>query len=506
MRMGQGMSGLRPRLVSAARSPWVRLLMLGLLLGFAFQGTRGLWSTDEGRYVDGALQMLASGNYLIPAYSPDRINLSKPPLTYWVIAGAVASMGYNTWAVRTPYALAFVLTLLALYAMGLRLLPGRPWLPGLIYGCAALPMLSANVINTDVLLTLCEALAALGFVRWAFGMKRGRRCDSVLMWLGLGLAFLTKGPPGLILLLAAIPFVLLRDGWRALGRLFHPYGLAVFLVVGFGWYAAVIVHDPRALHDFLYKEVYERIFTAALQRNPGAWGWLKVYWPVFVIGLLPWWPVALWYLRRGVPMRNPRPWLRQHPADWFLLLWLLVPLLVFCLAQSRLPLYLLPLFLPLSLLLASAGRNVIDLHKPVQRNLLVAWVALLLIAKGAVACFVHPVSDHRLGARQLASVTRTDTYAALVFVENVNTNYEVEERTPWGLRLYLRKPVYGLAWYGPRHAARLCHAAHADSSALLLLAAPVANEALHAIDAQCPVRAMTRLGIWQQRQLVLVRS
>lgn len=480
--------------------------MLGLLLGFAFQGTRGLWSTDEGRYVDGALQMLESGNYLVPAYSPDRINLSKPPVTYWVIAGAVATMGYNTWAVRAPYALAFVLTLLALYAMGLRLLPERPWLPGLIYGCAVLPVLSANVVNTDVLLTLCEALAALGFVRWAFGTKRGRRRDAVLMWLGLGLAFLTKGPPGLILLLAAIPFVLLRDGWRALGRLFHPYGLAVFLVVGLAWYAAVILHDPHALHYFLYREVYERIFTAALRRNPGPWGWAKVYGPTLVIGMLPWWPVAFHGLRRGVPVRSLWPWLRQHPAEWFLLLWLLLPLLVFCIAQSRLPLYLLPLFLPLSLLLAAGGRSAIDLRKPAQRNLLIAWVILLLIAKGEVACFVHPVSDHRLAARQLASVTRADSYAALVFVENVDTNYKVEERTPWGLRLYLRKPVYGLAWHGPMHTARLCRAAHANPSALLLLADPAANEALRTIDAHCPVRAMTHLGTWRQRELVLVRN
>jgi 4-amino-4-deoxy-L-arabinose transferase-like glycosyltransferase len=35
-----------------------------------------------------------------------------------------------------------------------------------------------------------------------------------------------------------------------------------------------------------------------------------------------------------------------------LLAWLLLPLLVFCLARSRLPLYILPLFLPLAVIVA----------------------------------------------------------------------------------------------------------------------------------------------------------
>lgn len=485
-----------------ARKPWVRLLLLALVLGFAFQGTRALWSTDEGRYVDGALQMLASGDYLVPAYSPDRINLSKPPLTYWTIAGAIALFGHDTWAVRAPYAVAFALTVMLLYAMGTRLVPERPWLPGLLYACSVLPFLSANVVSTDVLLTLCEALAALGFVRLEFGNRHeSQRWNAVLMWLGLGLAFLTKGPPGLILLLAAVPFVAVHGRWRGLRRLFQPLGLLVFGVVGLGWYLAVIVHDPHALHYFLYREVYERIFTAALRRNPGPWGWAAVYLPAFAIGLLPWWPLAL----RGLPhCLRTRNWLRRlrgDPPRLFLLLWFVVPLAVFCLARSRLPLYVLPLFLPLALLLAHARWPAVDLHKPLQLGLLVAWLVLLVALKGGVSTFAHPVSDHRVAARQLAVVTRGQRYDALVFVENVDTDYEVEERTPWGLRLYLRKPVYGLAWYAADRDKRLCRALRLNRSALLLLAAPVAQQALGVIASECPVHTLVPVGTWRHRRL-----
>lgn len=495
------MIAVRPSRVLALR-PWVYLLALGLLLGFAFQGTRALWSTDEGRYVDGAIQMLDSGNFLVPAYSPDRINLSKPPMTNWVIAGAIAALGYNTWAVRTPYALAFVLTLMALYAMGTRLLPDRPWLAGLIYACAAAPFMSANVVNTDVLLTLFEAVAALGFVRLAFGdPTHPHRRDAVLMWSGLGLAFMTKGPPGLILLLAVIPFIGLRDGWRGLGQVFQPLGLAAFAVIGLTWYAALVIHDPRALHVFLYREVYERIFTAVLQRNPGPWGWATVYGPMLAIGLLPWWPAVLRNLWHPRTRWNPWPWLQAHPEKLFLLLWLLIPLVVFCLARSRLPLYILPLFLPFSLLLASGRHPANDLHKSVWRGLLVVWVLVLLAAKGGVAYAVHPQSDHRRAAGELAAIAAPATYDALIFVENADTAYQVQERTPWGLRLYLRKPVYGLAWYAPGHAGRLCRAVRANHAALLLLAIPTPRQAIDTIDRRCPVRTMVPLGTWRHHEL-----
>jgi 4-amino-4-deoxy-L-arabinose transferase and related glycosyltransferases of PMT family len=70
---------------------WLGVLLL--VLGFSFQGTRGLWNTDEGRYVDNALQMVDSGNYLVPAYNADHLNFSKPPLVLWAIAASVRVMG-----------------------------------------------------------------------------------------------------------------------------------------------------------------------------------------------------------------------------------------------------------------------------------------------------------------------------------------------------------------------------------------------------------------------------
>lgn len=459
-----------------------------------------MWSPDEGRYVAGALQMLDSGNLLAPAYSPDRVNFSKPPLTYWVIAGSMKVFGRNTWAARTPYALAFLGTLLLLFAMGRLLIPRKPWLPALVYGCAVLPFFSANIISTDVLLTLFEALAMLGFLQAAFGGRHRSRALA-LMWGGFGLAFLTKGPPGLIPLLAILPFVFSRDGWRGVGRLFTLPGALIFFIVGFAWYVAAILSYPGLLHYFTHTEVYDRLFTGAQKRHPGDFGWAVVYVPALVVGSLPWW-AALWRgVRATLTRGNLRHWRGLHTPAWFLLLWLLLPLIVFCLAQSRLPLYVLPLFLPLSLLLSLMLRRSVDLAVTRQRVLLALWLLLLLGIKAFAAYGLHTSNDNRKAARELEVVASAHRYASVIFVEDTALDYTIEQRTPWGLRLYLSKPIYGIAWRAGNANSTLCRAVRNHGSALLVIEPTVSAQAVAVALSGCSLPARQGVGSWRNHTL-----
>ncbi|WP_329741855.1 glycosyltransferase family 39 protein [Dyella sp. A6] len=488
-----------------SRRTLLALLLLGLVLGFAFQGSRGLWSPDEGRYVDGAVQMLDSGNWLAPAYSPERLNFSKPPVTYWLIASSLKVFGRNTWAARTPYALAFVATLLLLYGMGRTLVPDRPWLPALVYALAPLPFLAANGVSTDAFLALFEALAMLGFVRAAFGAETKPPLHwIVLMWCGFGLAFLTKGPPGLIPLLGVLPFIQRRDGWRGLGRYFHPVGLAVFLVVGGAWYVLAMQRYPWLLHYFLHREVYDRMFTAVQRRHPGPFGWIVAYVPTLVIGSLPWWPMLLGRKARSAladAWREVRA--RRDSPGRFLLLWLLLPLLVFCLVQSRLPLYILPLFVPLSLLLARALRDHVDLRSTRQRWVLGLWFVALLAIKASLAWFVHLPTDDRATAGQLAALGKGHAYGAITFVQDTAQDYAIEERTPWGLHLYLGKPIYGVAWHKPQAAARLCQLVRTHGPMMLVLDPTLRPAVIEGAVSACGLHIASLPDRWRRGALFL---
>src|SRR3546814_1299168 len=79
------------------------------------------------------------------------------------------------------------------------------------------PFGAAQLITTDYVLAACEALALWGFVEARFGKSTHARRWLALMWAGFGLAFLAKGPPGLVPLLAVFAFDALTSNRRAAG-------------------------------------------------------------------------------------------------------------------------------------------------------------------------------------------------------------------------------------------------------------------------------------------------
>src|SRR5690606_39194427 len=82
-----------------------------------------------------------------------------------------------------------------------------------------------------------------------------------LMWAGFGLAFLTKGPPGLLPLLAVFAFDALTPATQADGsrrpRALQWWGPLLLLAVALPWYLAVVLRTPGLLDYFLGAEVVD---------------------------------------------------------------------------------------------------------------------------------------------------------------------------------------------------------------------------------------------------------
>lgn len=407
-------------------------LLLTLLLALSFQGGRGLWGPDEGRYSNIALQMVDSGDWLTPRRHPDHEHWAKPPLTYWAIGASVVVFGHGEAALRLPNALSLVATALLLVLLGRHLVPTAPWLPALIFSTSLVPFGAGNWINTDYLLTVFETLAMLGFVQlWQAPDARAAGRGRAVLWTGLALAFMTKGPPGLLPLLPMLAFRWTLPQPRP--RVLTWRTLALFLAIALPWFVAVVLKHPGLLGYFLGYEVYDRVFTDVHDRNSGWSGPLEVYGPVLLVGLLPWSVVlfrrlpALWRQRLHL-----RRWWQQRALDErLLLLWFLLPFVVFCLARSRLYLYLLPLLVPVALLIA---RRLVPLNR--RRLRAITWTALisatlLLALKG----FGPTLFPHDKDARELAEVVRqhwSTPPREIVFIE---------ESAMYGLRFYLGAPV-----------------------------------------------------------------
>lgn len=361
-------------------------LLLGIVIAFVGLGWRGIWDPDEGRYTNVALHMLATGDYLHPRRHHETKHWTKPPLTYWAIAAAVAAFGPHPAVARLPAALAFIASIALVFSIARILIPGCEGVAAVVYATSVLPLAASQIITTDFLLATSVTLAVYGYVRARFAGDGGQRSAIALMWAGFGLGFLTKGPPALLPLAAIVAFHLTSNRARRL-RLATPEGLALFAAIALPWYVLVIAEEPRLLSHFLGQEVVARIASDEHRRHGQWYGWFMVYVPTLLIGTLPWTADVLRTIGahgRAIRLRWQQRAVPGRPEVlWFLLLWFALPLAVFCLARSRLPLYLLPLFAPLALLVA-------DTRLARNRGLpplgwLVAWAMVLLALNAAIA-------------------------------------------------------------------------------------------------------------------------
>ena len=407
------------------------LIALSALLAFAFQGSRGLYETTEGRYAESAREMLETGTWLVPQldYKP---HWTKPPLAYWAIAGGMRLFGANEWGARSVNALVFVFMVLAVRALAKLMWDERTgFAAGLLYALSPFPFLAASSVHIDLLLSLWELLAALCY--WKAFRALGRRSEKrwiVGTWAFLGVAFLTKGPPSLVMLASLIAFHLyLVKTRRTAPALFSPAGILAMLVIALSWFFVVVAKTPGLLGFFLREEIVARVMTSKHGRNPEWYKPFVIFVPVLLLGAGPAmaaWPIEFIRNRALLGWRNVRRLLREDERLAFIGFWLLVPLVIFSLAKSRLPFYVLPLFPAIVLATARVAL------RTVERPGFARAAAIVMILTAAALLFVKGWS-----ARYTTDLDMKSLYASCVKAERGRT----------GFFLYGLRETYGLQFY-----------------------------------------------------------
>ncbi len=413
------------------------VLIFAFVLGMLFQGSRGLYDRDETRYSECAREMLASGNFIVPQldFKP---HLTKPPFTYWAIASGMKLFGINEWGARFPNALAFAFTVFLVCLIGKGLWDTQTGLrAGIIYMTTLVPFVASNIVTTDTILVLWEVAAVWAFVRGykAPGPKQARRW-FILMFVFWGIAFLTKGPAifpvagGL-----ALFWFLFRDRFKAFPL--RPTGLILFVLVGFSWYWGIFRLYPDSVGLVLKEQLIGRLFSDCFHRNSAWYAPLYLYLPILILGSLPW---VIWWPKifRSAPSFRNWQAIRRHPSAFLLFSWWAVPLVVFSLASSRLPLYILPLFAPMALFTARGmklicketdGRwNVVG-DVCLRPRFLTVWILSLIILKAGSAWVPAP-QDARAFYKNIAGLISNNN---LILADcDLNLN---------GLAFYMKKDI-----------------------------------------------------------------
>lgn len=408
--------------------------LASIVLAFAFLGTRGIWDPDEGRYTNVALTMLDSGDWLNPMRNDDTGHWTKPPMTYWLVASSVAAFGQTPWAARLPIALSYLACVLLAGRIARRLVPGTQATAALVFATMLTPYVAAQWVTTDFPLAALQTFAMLCFVEYRFGDGRRPQYWLLLMWAAYAAAFVTKGPPALVPLLAIAAFGMLAPSRRRVWY-WHAAGFALFLLLALPWFVTVVLLHDGLLQYFLGAELVERVASDRFSRN-GAWyGWIVVYVPTVLLGAMPW-TLDLWAWMRSLPARI-QAWRhrddRAAQAPMLLVaLWIGIPLLVFCLSKSRMPLYLLPLFVPMALVVATQRQAS---GKALPRwPLLALWMLLLVGSRLAAAWF----PTHK-DASAWADAIRSRVHGPITEV------VFVEDMARYGLHLHLDAEIEKLS-------------------------------------------------------------
>jgi 4-amino-4-deoxy-L-arabinose transferase-like glycosyltransferase len=334
------------------------LLAAGTALFLVNLGGPSLWDVDEGRNATAAYEMLESGDFIVPTFNAT-LRSHKPVLLYWLQVVAYRVFGVNEFAARLPSALAALLALLLTYELGRRLFDASTGLlAALVLGSTASFCASAHFANPDALLNTFVVLTLFCFWR---GYVRSSRGWFVPAGAAAGLAFLAKGPTGLLLPGAVVVLFLTWSGrLRVLLDRRLLAGLLAFVLVGLPWYVWVGVETKgQFLREFFLTHNYERAISAM----EGHHGPPYYYFVVLLLGFAPWsvfLGLAFWDAARATRERGAReeqehvcPAPRASQDSYrFLVCWVVVYLGAFSFATTKLPNYILPLYAPAALLTA----------------------------------------------------------------------------------------------------------------------------------------------------------
>ncbi|EIL97097.1 glycosyl transferase family protein [Rhodanobacter sp. 115] len=158
------------------------------------------------------------------------------------------------------------------------------------------------------------------------------------------------------------------------------WGLALLVVIAAPWFIAISLRHTEFFNYFFIKQEFTRFLVNKYDRYQPWWFFLAIT----LAGLFPW-VAFLPFSRAGWRELGSR-----KAAERFLLCWVAVILVFFSVSHSKLPLYILPIFPALALLIAhrisalSSGT--------LARRLL--WISALALAAMLAALTVRPSTRH----------------------------------------------------------------------------------------------------------------
>ncbi|CAI1678375.1 Undecaprenyl phosphate-alpha-4-amino-4-deoxy-L-arabinose arabinosyl transferase [Serratia fonticola] len=372
--------------MKALKGSWAIVLSIFFALVYLLPvNGRLLWQPDETRYAEISREMLARGDWVVPNLLGLRY-FEKPVAGYWFNNISQWLFGDSNFAVRFGSIFSTGMTALLVFALAWLMWKNarRASLAVLIFLSMVLVFSIGTYSVLDPMISLWLTAAMVSYyLTLKATTAKGKLGGYVLLGLACGMGFMTKGFLALAVpVIAVIPIVIQQRKVKDL-FCYGPVAIVVAVLLSLPWALAVTQREPDYWNYFFWVEHIQRFAEDNAQHKAPFW----YYIPILIAAVLPWLGLLPGSLLKGWRERM------QRPELFFLLSWVVMPLIFFSIAKGKLPTYILPCMAPLALLMAAYAE---DCAGPLRTRVfkvnallnglfgLIGIIALLLIGSGVL--------------------------------------------------------------------------------------------------------------------------
>jgi 4-amino-4-deoxy-L-arabinose transferase-like glycosyltransferase len=390
-------------------------------------GVGTLWDNSETAYGEVAKEILLTHDWVVMHFN-NVPYFVQPPLYFWL--GALFSLlaGPTPLALRLPSALATIaLSAITGYAVARQAGARVGIYAAVILSTCLMQAVIGRLAIMDALLDLAVAMTILW---WFRGLESGRDRYTIFGWIAAGFGFLAKGLVApVVALLVVVPFFF----WN---RRFEPtqapsarawiLGLLAFFAIAAPWPVALVLHYHFFPLQKLIGEYTIGRYTGVVENQAGPF-WYYV--PVLILGFFPW--IAFLPMAVAYGVRRLRAAVSQDPGSSRLVrlafTWIVMPLLFFSFARTKLPNYIALEFPALALITALYFEAVVRRGGTRSAVFSAATVPVTIGALAiAIALFTR---NNRLTAEIAIAVPPLLAMAAAIFAGSLLTALLVARRS-----------------------------------------------------------------------------